>query len=936
MNLALRPATHEALERFRLRRQKLLQLRALLCAAAIALAAFALIALLDRAWFMPDALRPWVTLVAYAGAAYAAWRVAWRFIAQARGKEGTARLIEAAEPALHERLLAAVELADPKGGVNVKDSVEFREKLQEDVASALEGIDWNTKLPTRTLRPWFFAVGGVLAVVLLLCVIPGLHLGGFMARAALPFANLERPASVKIRILEPLQASALAPIGSEAPLIIETEGPQPAQATLEFAVEGSKPRRTELSAVGTARFEGVVPVGQTDVRYRIHAADAITPWRSLSARARPRVTEFTKTIIPPAYSGWPETKITADQGDLEALDGSTVKLTLKTNQPVAKSDFVLNPELPEKKTLASTATPEGLLTTDITVQPAHSSWQVTLKSQETGFTNEESTPWRITTIPDLPPTALITEPAEQIELLPDEAVRLAGLATDDVGLGSVKLAHAINGANWTERDLPLVKAAKESPVQTLLPLAPLGVKTGDALLIKLIATDLKGQKAESPPVRVIILEQTVDPRQRDWAESQRRLALKADRLDEQTRELRKELDKVRKTERNARKERDPDKAKDEAASALASAQEKLEQVKAQSEELWNALKDAARDAPNQLDAAEAQLLGKKLAQLRREQLPELEKLNADEIENTEPLKRAANEAAGHASVIADALRAFAAEDTAKIAAQESQQLQRQSRMLTETSLQANRDAEQRPKWQEQQRALMAQAKTLQKDLAKLDESQKGRFHGPVQEMDKRISETSADLASSLDKPDQTKSPEHLYGASDNLRSRLQQAADITRGIAEQTANEAQQRRENLNRQDNPALAKLEEARNHLATAENATRDPRQSKRQDHDGLTPAERAQKQLTEAAKQLQEQAELREQNQATNTHAALDMNRASRAVAELARQTAEAQKIPLPTQEQAEKARRSNAPPSEATKALASLKDQAAQLAQAGRAL
>ena len=934
MNLALRPATHEALQRFRLRRQHLLRLRALLCGAALALAAFALIALLDRARFMPDALRPWVTLIAYGGAAYAAWRVAWRFIAQANGKEGTAKLIEAAEPALRERLLAAVELADPRGGVNVKDSVEFREKLQDDVAASIEGIDWIAKLPTRTLRPWFIAAGSVVATILVLCLIPGLHLGGFMARAALPFANLERPASVKIHILEPLQARTLAPIGSEAPLIIETEGPQPAQATLEFAVEGSKPRRTELSAVGTARFEGVVPVGQTDVRYRIHAADAITPWRTLSARARPRIVEFTKTIIPPAYSGWPESQVKADQGDLEALDGSTIKLTLKTNQPVSKSDFQLNPDLPEKKTLSSTTTPEGLLTADIAVKATHSSWQVTLKSQETGFTNEESTPWRITTIPDLPPTAQINEPAEQIELLADEAVRLAGLVTDDVGLGAVKLSHAINGANWTERDLPFTKSAKEAPVQTLLPLAPLGVKAGDALLIKLIAIDLKGQKAESPPIRVIILEQTVDPRQRDWAESQRRLALKADRLDEQTRELRKDLDKVRKTERNSRK--DPEKAKDEAANALASAQEKLEQVKAQSEELWTALKDAARDAPNQLDASEAQLLGKKLAQLRREQLPDLEKLNADEIENTEPLKRAANEAAGHASVIADALRAFAAEDTAKIAAQESQQLQRQSRMLTETSLQANRDAEQRPKWQEQQRALMAQAKTLQKDLAKLDESQKGRFHGPVLEMDKRITETSADLASSLDKPDQTKSPEHLYGASDNLRSRLQQASEITRGIAEQTANEATQRRENLTRQDNPALAKLEEARNHLATAENVTRDPRQNKKTDQDGLTPVEKAEKLLTQSAKQLQDQAELREQNQTTNTQAALDMNRASRAVDELARQTAEAKKIPLLSPEEAEKARRSNAPPSAATKALATLKDQAAQLSQAARAL
>jgi len=935
MNLALRPATHEALQRFRQRRQQLLQARALLCAIATALAAFLLIALLDRAWFMPDLIRPWITLLVYAGALYAAWQVAWRFIAQASGKEGTAKLIEAAEPALRERLLAAVELADPNDGSDIRDSAEFREKLQDDVAASVEGIDWSTRLPTRSLKPWFLATGSIALLILALCFVPGLHLRGFFARAALPFANLERPASVKIHILEPAATNTLAPIGSEMPLVIETEGPKPALVTLEIQSAGSKPRLSELSNVSSLRFEGIVPVGQSDVRYRIHAADAITPWRTFSARARPRIVEFTQTIVPPAYSGWPETTSTADHGDIEALDGSTIKLTLKTNQPVTQSDLVLNPEQLAKQTLAATTQPDGLIHADIAVKLEHASWQIALKAQETGFTNEESTPWRITTIPDLPPTAQINDPLEQIELLPDEAVRIAAIATDDVGLSSVKIAHAINGAGWTERDLPIAKATKEAPVQTLIPLAPLGVKPGDALLVKLIATDLKGQKAESPPVRVIILEQTIDPQQRQWAESQRRLAQRAERLNEQTQELRKALEKVRKTERTQKK--DANQPKNEAENALATAQEKLEQVKAEADELWNALKEAARDAPNQLDAAEAQLLGERLAQMRRANLAELEKLNTEAIESTEQLKRAASEAAANASVIADAARAFAAEDTAKIAAQESQQLQRQAKLLTENALPANRDAEKRPQWQEQQRALMAQTKTLQKDLQQLDTAQNGRNRNQLQDLDKKLNESGSDLASSLDKADQTKSPEHLYGASDNLRSRLQQAADVSRSIAEQTMNDANQRRQQLGKQDNPALAKLEEAKNSLAEAENAARDPRNAAKRKNDAPPPAEKAEQQLAAAAKQLQDQAELREQNRLTNTQAALDMNRASRAADELARMTAEAKKIAVPEPDKdKDKKRQAAAPPNEATKALGALKEQATQLALATRAL
>ena len=97
-------------------------------------------------------------------------------------------------------------------------------------------------------------------------------------------------------------------------------------------------------------------------------------------------------------------------------------------------------------------------------------------------------------------------------------------------------------------------------------------------------------------------------------------------------------------------------------------------------------------------------------------------------------------------------------------------------------------------------------------------------------MEKKITETAQDLAASLDKADQTKSPEHLYGASDNMRNRLQQTADATRKMVEQSTSEAAKRREQLTRLDNPALAKLEEAGRNLAMAESAARSHARTRR----------------------------------------------------------------------------------------------------------
>ena len=158
MKIALRTATLEALNAFRQRRQKLLKQRAALALGTVALLALLIIALLDRAWFMPESIRPWFTLAAYAGAAFVGWKVAWRFINEARETSGAARLLESAVPAMRERVLSAVELAEGHGS----ESEEFRARLQDDVAVDVQKISLAAALPMRSLKPWIMGFSGVL------------------------------------------------------------------------------------------------------------------------------------------------------------------------------------------------------------------------------------------------------------------------------------------------------------------------------------------------------------------------------------------------------------------------------------------------------------------------------------------------------------------------------------------------------------------------------------------------------------------------------------------------------------------------------------------------------------------------------------------------------------------------------------------------------
>ncbi len=891
MNLALRPATIHALSAFRARRARLLHLRAGLVVPVVALAAFALLALLDRARFLTEEVRPWLSLAAYAGALLAAWRLAWRPLRAARADSDAARLLEEAAPTLRERLLAAVELSQTGDNPAVPDSPEFRARLQDEVAAEVQTLRWSRVLPLAALKPWLRRLSWVVAGLAGLSLIPGLHFPGFLARVALPFAALERPASVCIAIVSPDPADSLAPFVSEVEIAADISGDLDRQPVLlEFGELGAPTRRLEMAHLQGARFEQNLAIGQSDMRYRIHAVDGLTAWHLLRARARPAVNTFVKTIVPPAYTGQQPVTVSEPHGDLEALEGSTVRLSLQTNQPVRDAALLLNPADAAPPPAPALHTQDGgQLTTEFEISPGLHSWQTRLTAAETGFTNDETHPWRVTPVADTPPVATLTEPADLLQLLPDASVRVTGLASDDVGLKSAVLRHRINAGESIDIELPLTAGTREAALNHLLPLTPLGLKGGDSLLVQLAVTDLKGQSTESPPVRIVIQEQTVDPRLRAWSETQQRLALTAERLQQQTRELKEAAARVPK---NASTDKKDDQPAHDPEGQLARLKAALDTSKQLADDLWQQTQAAARTAPDRLAAEEARILGERLARLRQATLPQLTATAQEPIASTEPLRKAAGEAHALSDTLQKAASLFAAESAAEVATRAAAQLQRQEARLLQNTLPANRAADQRPRWQEQQRAALASAQALDKDLQNLQAAATDRGQArALEQVRNELQETAADLRDSLDRDDQKKSPEHLYGATDNLRNRVQKAADQSRIIAESMAQRAAQFREQLNRQDNPAFAALDEAKAALQDAAKQAANPKYRPRL-KDGLPPGERARQKLAEAARQLQDQADLRAQSSApADSAAALDTNRLSRAADQLERDVREA---------------------------------------------
>lgn len=498
----------ETLRRFSRRRRLLILLRGICGVAAVWLATMTALALLDRLVLVEDSVRVALSLLAYLSAAGVLWHTCVRSLVHLPTPRELARLLEVAAPPLRERLLAAVELAESSRRPHW-DSDEFRAAIQELVAHDLGRLQVESLLRPRLIASWLSAASVAIAVLLALLGVPHLRFPQAFARAALPLANFARPSSLSIEILSPSPPEQTVPEGDPVPVTVRVSGGEPRRVVLEtFPKRGSR-ERILMSLSAVHQFTATVPVGQTPVRYRIRAGDAVTQKFLLQPQPRPRVVRFHKTYCYPAYSRLAARTVTEENGDLEALEGTEVELKLAVDQPIREAALRL--ELGKTaKDLPLQPLPSGEPAARVPLT-ADGTYRVRLVSAATGFENKYSPQYEIRVRPDLVPSAKIEHPQDsQLVLPPDAVVALSGSACDDLGLLHVEHAVQINHGAWQSFALGPVSGAV-AHVSRSWDLFELGLHPGDRLLAKLVATDLKGQRGESLPLRILIATPGFDP-----------------------------------------------------------------------------------------------------------------------------------------------------------------------------------------------------------------------------------------------------------------------------------------------------------------------------------------------------------------------------------------------------------------------------------------
>src|SRR5579862_1152514 len=508
MRGTLDPLTQGKIDAFARRRRRLILVRGICAVVSILLATMTILAIVDRFFYMPDEARYAMSSLAYGLAFFGAWYTCARLVWRSLDPRELARLIEGVRPDLREDLISAVELGDPSGRERW-ESEEFREILQTNVARRMQDVKVSELLSFHRISAWVWVSTGVTAFVIALLMVPGLRYDRLLLRALNPLANIERVSRVKIRIIDPNPAETSVPQGDLVTVRVETTGPETKHVYLESFPFGKKSEKVEMALTGGRLFESSLAVGREPVQYRIRAGDALTRKYTLTTVPRPEAISFKKTYIYPEYARKPNRVAEEETGDLVELEGSVADVVIKVNQEasVAKLKIEVGGK-PSEILLTPTETPLHLRAQ--VPLAASGTYRVHLESKQTGFSNKFSPQYEIRCVPDLVPRVVLEEPLMDLLVPPDEVVAVKGYAKDDIGLRKVIQAIKVNSADWKETVLA-EDSGLEYKVGRMWDVYELRVQPGDHVVVKLVAVDLKGNRAESAPVHLTISARGFDP-----------------------------------------------------------------------------------------------------------------------------------------------------------------------------------------------------------------------------------------------------------------------------------------------------------------------------------------------------------------------------------------------------------------------------------------
>ncbi|MFL5329283.1 MAG: DUF4175 family protein [Gemmataceae bacterium] len=412
--------------------------------------AYGLVMVLADRWLHLPAIARQLGLVAFiAGAVWYIRRVLLTPIRSQVNPYYAARKVEHVMPEAKNSLVNWLDLRDRPLAEPIRDA------LGRKAAGDLSHANLNEAIKDRRLSR-SGAVAGMLTVTLIvvLAILRPTQFFSLVERTFLPFTSTAIAAQTQITLVEPKGGDVAVPVHHSVTMRVEVDGRLPKADSadalrLRMRYQAGDPVWEERKLEQSDRpSEWMTRVASAQVRtgfeYQIVGGDAATPIYKVRVIAKPLVSDFEVTYKYRPYLHYTD-DVRADP-NLSAVHGTQVTLLAKTNRQVRAGILKFTPnEGAPPPPLAAEMMPARPDTLKF-VFPLDQSGKYRLQfTAADGEPSDETLPFDINVLPDLPPKVEITKKAAE-RAAPNGILFINGRATDDFGLTKARLVFRMYGA----------------------------------------------------------------------------------------------------------------------------------------------------------------------------------------------------------------------------------------------------------------------------------------------------------------------------------------------------------------------------------------------------------------------------------------------------------------------------------------------------------
>lgn len=361
--------------------------------------------------------------------------------------ERVALYLEEHEPLLAGQVLAAVDAigAGGTGRGGAETSSALLERLVERAVEACARIDEGRRVDRSALaRSATAAAGATMAGIAVLALGPAFLRHG----APFLFSPLTGAESRSPYAIEVMPGDTLVPRGADLKVRARLHNFQAERVEIVWRRDGAAEREREVMVLDEEAGEYAILLFAVDAatEYAVEAQRVRSPVFRIAVGELPYVARIDLEYHFPAYTGLAPRR-DEDGGDIAALPGTRVVLTVTPTVPVAGGGIVLDGGEP----LGLQPAAAGTLTGELIVE-RRGSYRIALRAAG-GLLVDASPTYVIDLLADQPPSVTFVKPGRDLTVTSIDEVFAEVTAEDDYGVGRVELVYAVNGG--PERSLQL-------------------------------------------------------------------------------------------------------------------------------------------------------------------------------------------------------------------------------------------------------------------------------------------------------------------------------------------------------------------------------------------------------------------------------------------------------------------------------------------------